>query len=75
MSFGKKAVSPLVATILLILFAVILGIIIMNIGGTYLAEKAPQQAEKADVLAIVDRCVASGAITQEEADIVDSSLK
>lgn len=74
MSIGKKAVSPLVATVLLILFAVILGIIIMNIGGTYLTEK-PQQAEKADVLAIVDRCVASGAITEEEATIIDNSLK
>jgi flagellin-like protein len=75
MSLGKKAVSPLVATILLIVFAMVLGIIVMNVGGSYLALEEPQQTEKVDVLNIVNKCLNAGAITEEEAEIIDSSLK
>jgi flagellin-like protein len=37
---GKKAVSPLVATLLLIVFAIALGTVVMNWGRAYIEEKA-----------------------------------
>ncbi len=39
-TLNKKAVSPLVATLLLIAFAVALGFIVMNWGNSYIEEKA-----------------------------------
>jgi len=73
MSLGKKAVSPIIATILLIVFAMILGIIVMNVGGNYLSLEEGHK-ENIDVLNIIDKCVNSGAITQEESGILLGSL-
>jgi hypothetical protein len=71
----KKAMTPIMATTILVVFAVILGIIIMNIGGTYLAEKEkPVKAERADVVVIVDKCVNAGAITPDERSTIINSL-
>jgi flagellin-like protein len=75
MSLGKKAVSPLVATILLIVFAMILGIIVMNVGGSYLALEEEKGDETVDVLGIIDKCVSAGAITEEESSILAGSLR
>lgn|GEM_PF-1999524 len=73
---NKKAVSPLVATILLIVFAMILGVIVMNVGASYLASGEQKAAEDgADVLGIIDRCVSSGAITEEEGIFLAGSLR
>jgi flagellin-like protein len=74
MSMEKKAVSPLLATIMLIVFAMVLGVIVMNVGGAYLPS-AEKTTEKADVLDIVDKCVNTGAITEEEGILLISSLK
>lgn len=75
MSLGKKAVSPLVATILLIVFAMTLGIIVMNVGASYIALEEEGGMEKVSVLDIIDKCLDVGAITQEEGEILASSLK
>lgn len=72
---NKRAVSPLVATILLIVFAMVLGIIVMNVGGSYLALEEDQGVEKVSVLGIIDKCVDAGAITEDEWEIVVSSLR
>ncbi|MBW2992904.1 hypothetical protein KY345_06860 [Candidatus Woesearchaeota archaeon] len=71
---GKKAVSPLVATMLLIVFAMVLGIIVMNVGGSYLALEEEEHEEAAGVLDIIHKCVEAGAITEEEGEIVAGSL-
>ena len=48
---GKKAVSPLVATVLLIVFSLILGTITMNIGKAYIEGITDiEQEEKDDSL-------------------------
>ena len=41
---NKKAVSPLVATSLLIIFAVVIGVIVMNLSKTYV-EKISEEEE------------------------------
>jgi uncharacterized membrane protein len=71
----KKAMTPIMATTILVVFAIILGIIIMNIGGTYLEEKEkPVKADRADAVLIIDKCYDSGAITQDERSIIINSL-
>ena len=75
MSLGKRAVSPLVATILLIVFAMVLGIIVMNVGGSYLALEEKKGVETISVIGIVDKCVGAGAITKEEGEVLAGSLK
>lgn len=71
---GKKAVSPLVATVLLIVFAMILGIIVMNVGGSYLALEEGDHEEQTGVLDIIEKCVSGGAITSEEGETLSGSL-
>ncbi|MBT3406453.1 hypothetical protein HN419_04765 [Candidatus Woesearchaeota archaeon] len=44
--FNKRAVSPLVATILLILFAIALGAIVMNVGKDYISKKGVEFEQK-----------------------------
>lgn len=46
---GKKAVSPLIATVLLIAFAVALGAVVMNWGSDYVKKTAKSTGEKSDV--------------------------
>lgn len=45
---GKKAVSPLIATVLLIAFAVALGAVVMNWGSDYVKKTAKSTGEKSD---------------------------
>lgn len=71
---GKKAVSPLVATMLLIVFAMVLGIIVMNVGGSYLALEEDAHVEKTSVLDIIDKCIDGGAITSEEGKMLIGSV-
>ena len=40
MAFGKRGISPLIATVLLISFSVALGAVVMSWGQTYIAQKA-----------------------------------
>ena len=75
MSLGKKAVSPLVATILLIVFAMVLGIIVMNVGGSYLSLEETPQVQKTGVVDIIDKCVVAGAITEQEGETLVNSLR
>jgi len=42
---GKKAISPLIATFLLILFAISLGTVVMSIGQSYLTEQPLQDED------------------------------
>ena len=74
-SIGKRGVSPLIATVLLIVFAMVLGIIVMNVGGSYLALEEEKGVETVSVVGIVDKCVSAGAITQEEGQVLTGSLK
>ncbi len=46
---GKKAVSPLIATVLLIAFAVALGAVVMNWGRSYTEQTAENVKKKSDV--------------------------
>ncbi len=46
---NKRAISPLIATILLIAFAIALGLVVMNWGKSYIEEKAEFTAGPADV--------------------------
>ena len=46
---NKRAISPLVATILLIAFAIALGLVVMNWGKSYIEEKAEFTAGAADL--------------------------
>jgi flagellin-like protein len=46
--FNKKGVSPLIATVLLIAFAVALGVVVMNWGKDYVETTAKDAGEKAD---------------------------
>lgn len=75
MSLGKKAVSPLVATMLLIVFAMVLGIVVMNVGASYIALEEEEGIEKVSVLDIVNKCIDAGAITEEEGEVLAGSLK
>ncbi|MBN2567406.1 hypothetical protein JXB02_04965 [Candidatus Woesearchaeota archaeon] len=45
-AFGKRAVSPLIATVLLIAFAVALGAVVMNWGKSYVEEQAQHAGDK-----------------------------
>ena len=45
---NKKAISPLIATILLIAFAIALGLVVMNWGKSYIEEKAEFTAGPSD---------------------------
>ena len=47
--FNKKAVSPLIATVLLIAFAVALGAVVMNWGRSFTEQTADNVKNKADV--------------------------
>lgn len=46
---SKKAVSPLIATVLLIAFAVALGAVVMNWGSDYVKSQTSQTSQKSDV--------------------------
>ncbi len=46
--FNKKGVSPLIATVLLIAFAVALGAVVMNWGRSYVEDTAEATRQKAD---------------------------
>ena len=46
---GKKAVSPLIATVLLIAFAIALGAVVMNWGSDYVKKTVKSTGEKSDV--------------------------
>jgi len=46
---SKKGVSPLIATVLLIAFAVALGAVVMNWGRTYVEDTAKFAREKSDI--------------------------
>ncbi len=48
MSLKKKGVSPLIATVLLIAFAVALGAVVMNWGRTYVEETADKAKQTSD---------------------------
>ena len=49
MKMNKKGVSPLIATVLLIAFAVALGAVVMNWGRTYVEDTAKFAREKSDI--------------------------
>ena len=54
---NKKALSPLIATILLVVFALVIGTISMNWGKSYvekLQEEPKQQIESAIIISIKD---------------------
>ena len=54
---NKKALSPLIATILLVVFALVIGTITMNWGKSYvekLQEEPKQQIESAIIISIKD---------------------
>lgn len=74
-TIGKRGVSPLIATILLIVFAMVLGIIVMNVGGSYLALEEEKGTQTVNIMGIIDKCVSAGAITPEEGNILTGSLK
>lgn len=46
MNFGKRGVSPLIATVLLIAFAVALGAVVMNWGKSYVEDQAEHAGTK-----------------------------
>ena len=48
MKMNKKGISPLIATVLLIAFAVALGAVVMNWGRSYVEETSIQSAETSD---------------------------
>ena len=52
---GKKAVSPLIATVLLIAFAVALGAVVMNWGRSYVETTTVFAEEKSNVQIICSR--------------------
>jgi len=53
---NKKALSPLVATILLVVFALVIGIITMNWGKSYVEKikEEPKEFESAVIISIKD---------------------
>lgn len=73
---SKKAVSPLVATALLVVFALILGVVVMAVGGDYLSpeEGAEKEPAATDILHIINICRDKGAITPQEYDILKEKL-
>jgi len=74
---NKKGLSPLVATILLVLFALILGTITMNWGKAYvekLPEKPTASIEEGEPLQIVEIRYAKGEITKEEFTEIKKTL-
>lgn len=52
---NKKAVSPLIATVLLIAFAVALGAVVMNWGRSYVESTAAYAEEKSDLQIVCSR--------------------
>ena len=55
MKLNKKAVSPLIATVLLIAFAVALGAVVMNWGRSYVETTAKYAEEKSDIQILCSR--------------------
>ena len=69
---SKKAISPLVATILLLAFAVALGSVVMS-WGKGLIEKASQDKQEITVeeCKIAKECFEKNAITIDESNILN----
>jgi len=66
---SRRAVSPLVATVLLIVFALVLGVVVMSVGGDYLTleDSAKKDSTSAiDLSQVIDSCKDKGAITEEQ---------
>ncbi len=73
---SKKAVSPLVATFLLVGFALIMGVVVMAVGGDYLSleEESEEEPASVDLINIVDTCKEKGAITADEHSALKEKL-
>jgi len=69
MRLGKKAVSPLIATVLLIAFAVALGAVVMNWGRSYVETTAEYAERGSDIQILCSRD-----INLKVVDKVDNSL-
>ncbi|MBW3013338.1 hypothetical protein KY340_03970 [Candidatus Woesearchaeota archaeon] len=57
--FGKKGISPLVATVLLITFAIVLGAIVLNYGQSFVKEATAAPLEVGECPA---GCIAESAL-------------
>ena len=71
---NKKAVSPLVATLLLVVFAIALGSVVMSWGKAYVesatevSEVSIKDVEKVSIFEELDQRLAKGEITQAQYD-------
>lgn len=73
---NKKAVSPLVATILLIVFALALGTVVMNWGKVYIEAGVPEEeVGLEDPNEIIQKCYISGCISEDEYTIVRDEMQ
>ena len=73
---SRKAISQLVATILLLAFAVALGSVVMSWGKDLIEKvgdvEAPESVEQS--LILIQKCVDSGSLTSEEYNQISGSL-
>jgi len=66
---NKKAVSPLVATVILVLFSLLLGTVTMNLGKTYIEGIAKTEAPKVESFAQMQKYIGSSLYECTEIDI------
>jgi|GEM_PF-5838429 len=66
---NKKAVSPLVATIILVLFSLLLGTVTMNLGKTYIEGIAKTEAPQPTSFAQMQKYIGSSLYECTEVDL------
>jgi len=74
---SRRAVTPIVATVLLIVFALGLGLAVMGLGGDYLKLEDSGNKEvipAVDVLQAINSCKDKGAITDEQFEALKSKI-
>jgi flagellin-like protein len=75
---SRRAVTPIVATVLLIVFALGLGLAVMGLGGDYLklddSGNKDVTAPAVDVLQVINSCKDKGAITEEQYEVLKNKV-
>lgn len=74
---SKRAVTPIVATVFLIVFALGLGVAVMSVGGDYLTPEnigLNESISKIDLSKVVDSCKVTGAISEEEYEALKEKI-
>lgn len=73
---NKRGISPLIATIMLLAFAIALGSIVMTWGKDLIESAANEPTAEVleDSLAILQKCVDTGSINQDEFTQISSNL-